>query len=108
MKKEIMAYVTALSDVYSKTINQPMIKALNDILNFVEDIPTVKNEITDFEIENKRLKGSNRMLEALCDSLIEKNCELVKEKQIINNHNLQIVNDLITVKEMLSGRRTTK
>ena len=38
MKKEIMAYITALENVYSGTINQPMIKALNDLECFVADI----------------------------------------------------------------------
>ena len=54
MKKEIMAYVTALTDVYSGTINQPMIKALNDIVNFVEDIPTPKTP--ELSIENIKIR----------------------------------------------------
>ncbi|WP_435789180.1 hypothetical protein [Clostridium sp.] len=88
MKKETMAYITALTDVYSGTINQPMIKCLNDLLTFVVDIPEENKEqsITSFNIalENENIKQENAELlnrvmefENSCENM----CEVEKNLQ---------------------------
>jgi len=77
MKKEIMAYLTALIDVYSETINHPMIKALNDVVTFVEDIPS----------ENKQ---QSKMTEQVHNNLKKINYKLMTEKEILKKRLLKI------------------
>jgi hypothetical protein len=98
MKKEIMAYITALTDVYSGTINQPMIKCLNDLLTFVVDIPEKNKEqsIAAFNIAlgNEDIKQENAALinriielEDSCTNMceVEKNLQLKVQGAMDNN-----------------------
>ena len=48
----------------------------------------ILEHISAVAIENRKLKEINAMLEALCDSLTEKNCELVQENKILNDTQL--------------------
>ena len=48
------------------------------------------------------------MLEALCDSLIYKNCELVNEKQIIRNEKSKVISELIQANKKLRRRSRTR
>lgn len=73
MKKEIIAYITALTDIQRHTVNMPVKECLDNLLEFVVDIPEDKEQsIKHFNIalENEDLKQSNA---ELCNRIMELN-----------------------------------
>lgn len=103
MKKEIMAYVTALTDVYSGSINQPMVKCLNDILNFAEDIPVEDKErsILAFNtaLENSILKSRVLELEESCENMNEIEINLHKRIKALKWNNSALDGNCNVLKE---------
>ena len=90
MKKEIMAYITALTDVYTHTVNMPVKNCLDNLMNFIEDIPEGKDKaILDFNIalENESLKKRIIELEESCENMcdIEKNLHEKLKTHELNN-----------------------
>jgi len=77
MKKEIMAYITALINTCNTTVNVPVAKCLNDLLDFVEKSSE----------EDTKSKGYIKLVEKICDGFVEKNCELVKEIEALKKMN---------------------
>jgi len=71
MKKEIVAYITALINTCNTTVNVPILSCLNDLLNYVEDI----------QDDDTKSKGYIELVEKICDNFVEKNCELVQVLQ---------------------------
>ena len=78
MKKEITAYITALINVSSTATNTLLVKNLNDLLNFAENLPAE---------EDRKSKGYIKLVEKICDNFVEKNCELV---QVVQEQKLTI------------------
>ena len=101
MKKEIVAYITGIVNSYDRTITElknaklkseiinPFINfkaEYSDLLEFVIDIPEDKDQaITDFNmaLEDRKIRGTNALLEKTCDGFIEENCKLVKERETL-------------------------
>jgi HD superfamily phosphohydrolase len=87
MKKEIIAYITALIDVYSHTVNMPMKDALDNLMEFVVDIPEYKEDkeqsikFFNITLENEDLKQSNAQLLNRISELnqLEENHEYLKD-----------------------------
>jgi len=65
MKQQIIAYITALTDMHRHTVNMPVKECLDNLLEFVIDIPEHKEQsIIEFNmaLENEDLKQSNAEL----------------------------------------------
>ena len=98
MKKEITGYISGVINSYTRTIDRlnklgiveissfvAFKEEFSDLLEFVIDIPEDKEvAITNFNIalEERKIKGTNEMLEKTCDGFREENCKLVQEQQI--------------------------
>ena len=114
MKKQITGYVTALADVYGGTLNQPMIKCLNNLLEFIEDIPEGNEEISNDRIaENNLLRKRITELEENCENMngVEKNlhkkiCDLTKEVTLVKSASqvLKERNEELTKVNTISGQ----
>jgi|GEM_PF-1868310 len=103
MKKEIIAYITALTDVYSHTVNMPMKDALDNLLEFVIDIPEFKEDkdqsikLFNIVLENEDLKQSNaELLNRITElnQLHECNEHLAAINQKLRNDNNKLSDDI--------------
>ena len=102
MKKEISSYINGVINSYVSTIgvletNGAFSTSLNtlkaikgefeSLLDIVMDIPEENKEtaILNFNmvLENRKIKGTNKMLEKTCDLLQQENCNLVKEREAL-------------------------
>jgi len=80
MKLQILSYVNALQDVYSGTINQPMIKALNDLESHVADLQEVEGKST-LEVESSLREN----VRAYKDTLSDKECTITTLAMDLNS-----------------------
>ena len=97
MKKEIIAYITALTDVYSHTVNMPMKAALDNLIEFVIDIPDNKEQsIKTFNIalENEDLKKCNAELLNKLNQLGENNKYLEDINERVSVENKKLIYDV--------------
>jgi len=65
MKREIIAYITALTDVQRHTVNMPIAECLDNLIDFIEDIHEDKElsiRIFNITLENEDLKKCNAEL----------------------------------------------
>ena len=99
MKKEITGYISGVINSYTRTIDRlnkigivetssfvAFKEEFSDLLEFVIDIPEDKElAIINFNmaLEERKIKGTNEMLEKTCDGFREENCKLVQEQQIL-------------------------
>lgn len=91
MKEQISAYITALIDIHRHTVNMPMGNCLDNLLEFVMDIPEVNKEqsITSFNIvlENENLKKRILELEESCTNMCDVENNLNKKIQGLIDNN---------------------
>jgi len=91
MKEQISAYITALIDIHRHTVNMPMKNCLDNLLEFVMDIPEVNKEcvILTFNVvlENENLKKRILELEESCTNMceVEKNLQEKVQGSMDNN-----------------------
>jgi hypothetical protein len=96
MKEQIIGYVTALVDTNSGTINQSMVRCLNNLLEYVIDIPEESKEVSilnfNLSLENENLKQSNaKLLNRVME--LEESCENMNEVEINLHKRVQALID---------------
>jgi len=105
MKKEIIAYITALLDVCNHTVNIPITECLDNLIDFIEDIPEEKEQsIKTFNIvlENQDLKQSN---EELLSRITELN-QLEEANEYLKNINENLYKKVENLEIALSLSRS--
>ena len=91
MKEQIAAYITALIDIHRHTVNMPMNNCLDNLFEFVMDIPEVNKEqsIAAFNIalENENLNKIILELEESCTNMceVERNLQGKIQGALANN-----------------------
>ena len=101
MKNEILGYLNGAINSYTNTIsvltnNRVVGTGLNTFIAVKNELESLLEVVIDIQedkeqsiinfnmaLEERKIKGTNEMLEKTCDGFREENCKLVQEQQIL-------------------------